>query len=168
MRKGQLELQLLILITLGLVAFGLVMVYSATSAPAALGNGDPMGYLKRQAVYAVIGLGLMVAAYRTPFRRWRALAPPLLVASLALLLAVLVVGQSINGAKRWIAFGPAAFQPSELAKLAVAVWAASYLARRRRPPQTLKEPALRWASSSACSACCCSPSRTWARRSRSC
>ena len=45
MRRGQLESQLLILITLGLVAFGLVMVYSATSAPAALGNGDPMHYL---------------------------------------------------------------------------------------------------------------------------
>jgi cell division protein FtsW len=139
MRKGQLESQLLILITLGLVAFGLVMVYSATSAPAALGNGDPMGYLKRQAVYALLGLGLMILAYRTPFRRWRTLAPPLVVASIGLLLAVLVVGQAVNGAKRWIAFGPAAFQPSELAKLAVAVWAAAYLTRRKRPPQTLKE-----------------------------
>ncbi len=81
----------------------------------------------------------MILAYRTPFRRWRALAPPLVVASIGLLLAVLVVGQTVNGAKRWIAFGPAAFQPSELAKLAVAVWAAAYLTRRRRPPQTLKE-----------------------------
>jgi len=139
MRRGQLESQLLILITLGLVAFGLVMVYSATSAPAALGNGDPMQYLKRQALYAVLGLTLMVVAYRTPLRRWRALAPGLVVASLALLLAVLVVGQSVNGARRWIGVGPAAFQPSELAKLALAVWTAAYLTRRRRPPQTLKE-----------------------------
>ena len=45
-----------ILVTLGLVAFGLVMVYSATSAPAALGDGDPMSYLKRQAIYALVGL----------------------------------------------------------------------------------------------------------------
>ena len=60
MRRGQLESQLLILITLGLVAFGLVMVYQRTSAPAALGNGDPMHYLKRQAIYAVIGLVAMV------------------------------------------------------------------------------------------------------------
>jgi cell division protein FtsW len=139
MRRGQLESQLLILITLGLVAFGLVMVYSATSAPAALGNGDPMQYLKRQAIYAVLGLTLMVVAYRTPFRRWRTLAPPLVVASLVLLLAVLVVGQSVNGARRWIGVGPAAFQPSELAKLAIAIWTAGYLTRRRKPPQTLKE-----------------------------
>src|SRR3954453_12521077 len=121
MRRGQLESQLLILITLGLVAFGLVMVYSATSAPAALWHGDPMQYLKRQALYAVLGLTLMVVAYRTPFRRWRALAPGLVVASLALLLAVLVVGQSVNGARRWIGVGPAAFQPSERAKLAPAL-----------------------------------------------
>jgi cell division protein FtsW len=55
-----------------------------------------------------------------------------------LLLAVLVLGQAANGARRWISFGPAQFQPSELAKLALAVWAASYLARRRAP-RTLKE-----------------------------
>jgi cell division protein FtsW len=56
--------------------------------------------------------------------------------ALGLCLAVLVVGQRINGARRWIGFGPAAFQPSELAKLALVVWCASYLARKP-PPQTL-------------------------------
>src|SRR4029453_16061090 len=105
MRRGQLESQLLILITLGLVAFGLVMVYSATSAPAALGNGDPMQYLKRQAIYALLGLALMVAGSRPPSRRWRALAPPLVVTSLVLLVAVLLIGESVNGAKRWIGVG---------------------------------------------------------------
>jgi cell division protein FtsW len=138
MRRGQLESQLLILITLGLVAFGLVMVYSATSAPAALGNGDPMHYLKRQAAYAVIGLVAMVVLYRTPFRRLRALAPTLVVGSLVLLAAVLVVGTSVNGARRWIGAGPLAFQPSELAKLAIAVWGANHLARKA-PPKTLGE-----------------------------
>src|SRR3954470_16684451 len=138
MRRGQLESQLLILITLGLVAFGLVMVYSATSAPAALGNGDPMHYLKRQGAYAVIGLVAMVVLYRTPFRRLRALAPTLVVGSLALLAAVLVVGTSVNGARRWIGAGPLAFQPSELAKLAIAVWGANHLARKS-PPKTLGE-----------------------------
>src|SRR2546430_12456060 len=53
-------------------------------------------------------------------------------------LAVLVLGQAVNGARRWVAFGPAVFQPSELAKLALAVWAAAYLARRT-PAHTLKE-----------------------------
>jgi cell division protein FtsW len=136
-RRG-LESSVLILVTLGLVAFGLVMVYSATSASAALANGDPAYYLKRQAVYAGLGLVVMVVLSRVDFRALRALAPVLLVTSLTLLLAVLVLGRAANGARRWISFGPAAFQPSELAKVALAVWAASYLARRR-PPQTLPE-----------------------------
>jgi cell division protein FtsW len=136
-RRG-LESSVLILVTLGLVAFGLVMVYSATSASAALANGDPAYYLKRQAVYASLGLVLMVVLSRVDYRALRALAPVLMVTSLVLLLAVLVLGRSANGARRWISFGPAAFQPSELAKVALAVWAAAYLARRR-PPRTLPE-----------------------------
>ena len=137
MKRG-LESSVLILVTLGLVAFGLVMVYSATSASAALANGDPAYYLKRQTVYAGLGLLLMVVLSRVDFRVLRALAPMLVVTSLTLLLAVLVLGRAANGARRWISFGPAAFQPSELAKVALAVWAASYLARRR-PPKTLAE-----------------------------
>jgi cell division protein FtsW len=137
-KTGQLESRLLILVTLGLVAFGLVMVYSATSASAALANGDPSYFLKRQAIYAVLGLVLMALASRIDFRVVRRLAPVLMVGSLVLLLGVLVVGQSVNGARRWISFGPAVFQPSELAKLALAVWAAAYLTRRR-PPQRLPE-----------------------------
>ena len=138
MKRGQLEASVLTLITCGLVAFGLVMVYSATSASAALANGDPAYYLKRQAGYALLGLVLMVAASRLDYRVLRKLAPVLIVSSIGLLLAVLVIGQAVNGARRWITFGPAVFQPSELAKLALAVWAAAYLTRRR-PPQTLKE-----------------------------
>ena len=68
---GQLESRLLTLVTLGLVAFGLVMVYSATSAPAALGDGDPGYYLKKQGVYALAGLVLLVVASRTPYRMLR-------------------------------------------------------------------------------------------------
>ena len=138
MKRGQLDSSVLILVTLGLVAFGLVMVYSATSASAALANGDPAYYLKRQAIYAVLGIALMVAASRLDFRVLRRVAPVLVVTSLGLLLAVLVIGQSVNGARRWLTFGPAVFQPSELAKIALAVWAASYLTRRR-PPQSLPE-----------------------------
>src|SRR5207248_10516759 len=66
------------------------------------------------------------------------LAPGLVLAALGLCLAVLVIGQRVNGARRWIGFGPAAFQPSELAKLAILVWCAAYLARKP-PPRTLKE-----------------------------
>ncbi len=137
MRRG-VESHVLILVTLGLVAFGLVMVYSATSASAALRNADPGYYLKHQALYALVGLVALVALARTPFATWRRLAPALVIGSLVLLVAVLVLAHPVNGARRWIGFGPAAFQPSEFAKLAVAIWAAAYLARSK-PPQTLKQ-----------------------------
>ncbi|HEX6491663.1 MAG TPA: putative lipid II flippase FtsW [Gaiellaceae bacterium] len=138
MKRGAHEARLLLLVSFGLVAFGLVMVYSATSASAALNNGDPAYYFKRQAIYALLGLVAMVLFARLCFRRLRRLAPALVVTSLALLAAVLVLGSAVNGARRWISLGPAVFQPSELAKLAIAVWAAAYLARRK-PPLTLRQ-----------------------------
>jgi cell division protein FtsW len=137
-RQRSLEWQLLVLVTVALTAFGLVMVYSATSASAALGNGDPTGYLERQGIYALVGVVLLVAAARSDFRRLRPLAPTLVVTGLVLCAVVLVIGERINGARRWIGAGPAAFQPSELAKFALVVWSAAYLARRP-PPRTLKE-----------------------------
>jgi cell division protein FtsW len=134
----RLEWHLLVLVPLALVAFGLVMVYDATSAPAALSNGDPMSYLEKQAVYAVLGFALMLVVARVDYRKLRALAPPLVLTSLALCLAVLALGPPVNGARRWLALGPATFQPSELAKLAVLVWGAAYLSRRPAP-RTIKE-----------------------------
>src|SRR3954454_5480601 len=123
-RRGELEARILILVTLALVAFGGVMVYSATSAAAAVGGRDPTVYLERQVVYALLGIGLLLLAQRWHYRRLRALSPVLVVGSLVLLVAVLVVGPSVNGARRWLSIGPAVFQPSELAKLALAIWAA--------------------------------------------
>jgi len=137
-KKGQLEQQLLLLVTLGLVAFGLVMVYSATSASAALANGDSSYYLRKQGLYALVGVGFLLLARRGNYRTLRHLSPMLVLVSIGLLLAVLVMGQTINGAKRWLAVGPAVFQPSELAKLALLVFAAAYLARHPAP-RTLGE-----------------------------
>jgi cell division protein FtsW len=137
-RRLQFEWNVLVLVTAALVLFGLVMVYSASSGSAALGNANPLGYVERQVIYAVIGVALLVVVSRLDLARVRALAPTLVVTALVLCLAVLAIGPRINGARRWIAVGPLVFQPSELAKLALAVWAASYLARRR-PPRTLKE-----------------------------
>jgi cell division protein FtsW len=132
-RKGQFESQLLLLVTLALVAFGLVMVYSATSAPAALGNEDSSYYLRKQGLYALVGVALLLLIRRTGYRALRPLAPTLIVATIVLLLAVLAVGETINGATRWLQLGPVSFQPSELAKLALLVFAAAYLARRPAP-----------------------------------
>jgi cell division protein FtsW len=134
----RLESQILVLVTLGLVAFGLVMVYSATSAAAAVGDGDPGYYLKRQGIYALLGLCGLLAASRLDFHALRDLAPALVLGSLVLCLLVLVVADPVNGARRWLSLGPATFQPSELAKLALAVWIAAHLARRQ-PPQTPRQ-----------------------------
>jgi cell division protein FtsW len=138
LKRGQIDSHILVLVTLGLTAFGLVMVYSATSAPAALGGGDPVFYLKRESIYAGIGVVLLLVASRVDYRSLRYLAPILMLASFGLCLAVLVLGEQVNGARRWLGVGPLAFQPSELAKLSLAVWAAAYLSRHRAP-QSLKE-----------------------------
>ena len=163
--RAELEFHVLVLVTLGLVAFGLVMVYSASSARAILENHDPAYYLKRQAAYAVVGLIALAFFARLDYRLLRRLTAPLLLGSIALLAAALVIGTAVNGARRWISLGVVVVQPSELAKLAVALWLAALLARRRAP-RTVKElaPSERSSASSACS--CCS-SRTSGRRSRS-
>ena len=133
-----LEYHVLVLVTLGLVAFGLVMVYSASSARAAVAAGDPAYYLKRQAIYACIGLGALAVLSRVHFRVLRRVGGPLLLASVGLLLAVLALGAPVNGARRWLSLGVVDFQPSELAKLAIALWLAALLARRP-PPRSLAE-----------------------------
>jgi len=139
-KRAQLEANVLILVTLGLVAFGLVMVYSATSARAAVGDGEPMQYLIRQTLFALAGLVALVVCARTPYTWWRRVAPTLVALSILVLVAVLLVSHPVNGARRWVTIGPLTFQPSEPAKLALVVWVAAYLSRARtRPPQTLGE-----------------------------
>jgi cell division protein FtsW len=137
-RRGQLEQRLLVLVTLGLVAFGLVMVFSATSAAAAIGEGDPMRFLVKQGAYALVGVVLLATLSRFDYHGLRPLAPLLLLTALALCIAVLLVAPPVNGARRWFLLGPASFQPSELAKLAVCIWVCAWLARRPAP-RTLGE-----------------------------
>ena len=137
-KRLQFEWNLLVLVTAALVLFGLVMVYSATSGSAALGNANPLGFVEKQVIYAAIGVALLVVVSRLPLEQLRALAPTLVVTALILCLGVLAVGSRINGARRWITVGPLVFQPSELAKLAIVVWTAAYLSRRP-PPRTLQE-----------------------------
>jgi cell division protein FtsW len=131
--RGQLEQRLLILVTLGLVAFGLVMVFSATSASAALGEGDPMRFLVKQGLYAGAGLVLLAALTRVDYHALRPLAPVFLVGAFVACAAVLVVAPSINGAHRWFVYGPVSVQPAEIAKIAVCLWVCAVLARRPAP-----------------------------------
>jgi cell division protein FtsW len=135
------EYHLLLLVTLGLVAFGLIMVYSASSGVAVVQGENQMGALLKQAVYAIAGTLMMAVAAWVPYRRWRPAVPVIMLISLVLLVAVLVphIGLRLNGASRWIAVGPLTIQPSEVAKLAVVLFTCQVLAARRRPPGSVKE-----------------------------
>ena len=101
-----------------LLAVGLAMLYSASSAQSMYDTHyeSSTRYLMKQALCAVLGLGCMVLFSRIPAELWFRLAWPLYGVSIVLLLMVLVVGRSVNGAQRWISIGGLQFQPSELAK----------------------------------------------------
>jgi cell division protein FtsW len=113
-----------------LVAVGLVFVYSASAVRQAA-QGDEFHHLKRQLLAAGLGLGLLVAAVRAGTERLARLAYPLMGLAVLLLLLVPVVGRSAGGAQRWIPLGPLNLQPSELAKVALVLYLAQSLARKR-------------------------------------
>ena len=141
LRAPGVEYHLMLLLTLGLVAFGLIMVYSASSGMAVVQGANPMAALVKQGIYALAGIAAMAVAARVNFRRWRPAVPLIMLMSVLLLLAVLVpgIGVRVNGAARWIPVGPFTVQPSELVKLAVVLFASQVLASRRRPPATVKQ-----------------------------
>src|SRR5918998_567225 len=139
-RKRPVEYSILYTATLCLLAFGAVMVYSASSAESLLSaSGDPAFYLKRYVAFGVIGLVLMHAASRHGLQLIRALTPLLLIASFVLTIAVMLpgLGVTVNGATRWLGAGPLQFQPSELLKVSLILYAAQVLAARPRATKTL-------------------------------
>ena len=111
------DIPFLILILL-LLAVGLAMLYSASFAQSEYDTGYEIStrYLQKQAVCAAIGLVAMYFFSRIPAGVWNRLAWPLYGTSILLLLSVLVIGQEVNGAKRWINIAGLQFQPSEVAK----------------------------------------------------
>jgi cell division protein FtsW len=115
-----------------LVAIGLVMIFSASSAQAYADHHDTAYYVKHQLVYLIVGLGLAYVAYRIDYRKLKAMAPYVLVVCILGLLAVLVphVGFVVNGARRWIGAGFISLQPSEFAKLGLVVYLAAALSTR--------------------------------------
>lgn len=123
----------LLVVTLMLVGLGIVMIYSASAIRAQERFGDPAFFLKKQLVYASIGLLAMTWAVGRDLKTFQRLTPILFLGSLLLLLLVLVphVGIRINGARRWIRFFGLSFQPAELGKLAAILFLASYFARRQ-------------------------------------
>ena len=112
-----------LLLVLTLLAVGLIMLYSASYAQSEYDTGYEIStkYLQKQGVCALIGLAAMFFFSRIPARAWYRLAWPMYGVSIVLLLSVLVVGQEVNGAKRWINLAGIQFQPSEVAKFTMIV-----------------------------------------------
>ena len=124
---------MLLTATLCLLAFGAVMVFSASSATSLLqGQGNGSSYLIKYLVYGAIGLVVMRMLARDGMALVTRFTGPLLVTSIVLVLAVHVphLGVSVNGARRWLGAGPLQFEPSELLKLALVLYSATLLAKR--------------------------------------
>ncbi len=125
--------QALVWVIGALLALGLVMVYSASVA-----LPDNPKFARYTATYFMwrhlmfIGVAVLAAliAVQVPMRVWERYAPGVFVLALLLLIVVLFVGKDVNGARRWLPLGPVSFQPSELAKLGIAMYAAGYMVRK--------------------------------------
>src|SRR5690606_36165734 len=130
--------RLLLWAVLGLTTLGMVMIYSASAVAAAESLGDSFHYVKRQLVTAGLRLGLMVLAMRTGFRLVEGLACPLLRLARVAFVRVLIagIGQLAGGARGRIRLGGLGSQPAELAKLAIVVYLARSLARKREKVRT--------------------------------
>jgi cell division protein FtsW len=118
-----------------LLTLGLVMVYSASIATAESSRGtggEASHYLARHAVFLGAAVVVALAAFQVPMRAWQRAAPWLFVVGVVLLALVFVpgIGREANGARRWLTFGIANFQPSELMKLAAVLYAADYAVRK--------------------------------------
>jgi cell division protein FtsW len=135
------EYNILLTATLCLLAFGAVMVFSASSTTKVLSDGglsDSAFYLKRTLVFGAVGLLVMHLTARHGLATVRRLTPALLGVSLFLLLAVLFGGTSVNGASRWIGPSSIQLQPSELAKVALILYGADLLARKPKRARTIE------------------------------
>ena len=146
------------------------MVYSASSARTLLeGTGDGSTYLVKYLMYGAFGLVLMQVMARRGLELAQRFGPIMLVISFGLLVAVKIpgIGVEVNGARRWIGAGPLQFQPSEIMKLSLVLYAASLLAGKPKRLQTLKgviSPLCWWRAPRRCSS---PPSPTWGRHSSS-
>ncbi len=127
--------QPLLWVVVALLAWGLVMVYSASIAMPdnpRFANYAHTHFVMRHAISMSIGVVAAFVAFQLPLRTWEKLAPWMFALTLVLLVVVLIpfIGKGVNGARRWIPLGLMNFQPSELAKLAVLLYAADYMVRK--------------------------------------
>jgi len=124
---------LLLFPVLLLVGIGIVMVYSASSALALKKFGTEYFFLRKQAVFAMGGIIVLVLYKHIPYRWYRSLAYPILLLALAFLAAIPLSGwgSSAGGAARWLRFGPVSFQPSEFARIAIVLFMAYSMSKKK-------------------------------------
>ncbi|MBK1641851.1 putative lipid II flippase FtsW [Chromatium okenii] len=129
-RPSQLDYPLLVC-ALGLLAFGFIMVASASMSIAERCCHDPFFYVIRHAFALTLALGCGLATYFVPLERWERASTVLFLLGIAVLALVLVpgIGRSVNGATRWIPLGPLNLQPSEFVKLFAVIYVSGYLVR---------------------------------------
>ena len=120
-------------LVLALLLFGLVMVTSASISIASRDTGNPFFYLERQLLTALVGTAGAMLIFCCRMERWERLSQALLVTAVVMLLAVLVpgLGEIVNGGRRWLRLAGVSFQVSELARVLVLIYVASYAARRQ-------------------------------------
>ena len=122
--------RMLLWLTFGLAAIGFIMVTSASMPVGQRLANDPFLFAKRDGLYILLALGLAMVTLRLPMEFWQRHSTAMLIASIVMLLIVLVVGSSVNGASRWIALGPLRIQPAEFTKLSLFCYIANYLVRK--------------------------------------
>lgn len=124
---------LLVAVVAVLNLVGLVMILSASSVASLSDYGSAWFFFERQFLWTLLGIGAFVVASRVDYRRWQRWARPLLLISVVLLVLVLVPGLGVNvdGSTRWLGRGQFRFQPTDLAKLALLVFVADLVVRRR-------------------------------------
>ncbi len=115
-----------------LLSFGLIMVFSASSAQAFYDYGDAYYVIKRQLIWAALGLLAMFFMASFDYKKLIKLSFPLLLISIVLLLLVFVVGKEAKGATRWLGIGGLTFQPSEMAKIAIIIFFSASLSRNKK------------------------------------
>jgi rod shape determining protein RodA len=130
MRRGQLPDFLLVVATIAVALVGVIMVYTATRGILSAAGEDPKTFLKKQALFVVLGVIVMAGVALFDYRRLEPIANLLYGLIIVALLAVFVVGSSAQGAARWFSIGPLQLQPSEFAVLALIIAVASYCDRR--------------------------------------
>lgn len=114
-----------------LLAMGIVMVLSASSPQALAESGNSYAYVSRQAVFAVLGIGLMLVISKIDYHKYEKFARIAYFGSIIVLALVPLLGSSAKGATRWLEIGPIRFQPSEVAKIALIIFYASWLTQNK-------------------------------------